>query len=80
MRIQDSLKVDVNTLLARFDEQPLAAARLLKYIQPLSYTMGEVVVKVTRPAIRSQIYKTLKFRMVGDFLENALEAACTTLI
>jgi ubiquinone biosynthesis protein len=54
-RIQDSLKADVNTLFARFDDQPLAAASIAQVHTAALHDGREVVVKVTRPDIRNQI-------------------------
>ncbi|WEI02813.1 AarF/UbiB family protein [Acinetobacter johnsonii] len=76
MRIQDSLKADVNTLFARFDEQPLAAASIAQVQTAALHDGREVVVKVTRPAIRSQILQDFEIlEWLGDFLEKRLEAA-----
>ena len=76
MRIQDSLKADVNTLFARFDEQPLAAASIAQIHTAALHDGREVVVKVTRPAIRSQILQDFEIlEWLGDFLEKRLEAA-----
>ncbi len=76
MRIQDSLKVDVNTLFARFDEQPLAAASIAQVHTAALHDGREVVVKVTRPAIRSQILQDFEIlEWLGVFLEKRLEAA-----
>ncbi|MEN3969350.1 AarF/UbiB family protein [Acinetobacter sp. BWR-L5] len=76
MRIQDSLKADVNTLFARFDEQPLAAASIAQVHTAALHDGREVVVKVTRPAIRSQILQDFEIlEWLGDFLEKRLEAA-----
>ncbi len=55
MRIQQSLKADINTLFARFDEQPLAAASIAQVHTAALHDGREVVVKVTRPDIRQQI-------------------------
>ncbi|MFW2065624.1 ABC1 kinase family protein [Acinetobacter johnsonii] len=76
MRIQDSLKADVNTLFARFDEQPLAAASIAQVHTAALHDGREVVVKVTRHAIRSQILQDFEIlEWLGDFLEKRLEAA-----
>ena len=76
IRIQDSLKADVNTLFARFDEQPLAAASIAQVRTAALHDGREVVVKVTRPAIRSQILQDFEIlEWLGDFLEKRLEAA-----
>ena len=76
MRIQDALKADVNTLFARFDEQPLAAASIAQVHTAALHDGREVVVKVTRPAIRSQILQDFEIlEWLGDFLEKRLEAA-----
>ncbi|RGD89903.1 ABC1 kinase family protein [Acinetobacter sp. SWAC57] len=76
MRIQESLKADVNTLFARFDEQPLAAASIAQVHTAALHDGREVVVKVTRPDIRSQILQDFEIlEWLGDFLEKRLEAA-----
>ena len=76
IRIQDSLNADVNTLFARFDEQPLAAASIAQVHTAALHDGREVVVKVTRPAIRSQILQDFEIlEWLGDFLEKRLEAA-----
>jgi ubiquinone biosynthesis protein len=76
IRIQDSLKADVNTLFVRFDEQPLAAASIAQVHTAALHDGREVVVKVTRPAIRSQILQDFEIlEWLGDFLEKRLEAA-----
>ena len=76
MRIQNSLKADVNTLFARFDEQPLAAASIAQVHTAALHDGREVVVKVTRPDIRSQILQDFEIlEWLGDFLEKRLEAA-----
>ena len=75
-RIQESLKADVNTLFARFDEQPLAAASIAQVHTAALHDGREVVVKVTRPNIRTQILQDFEIlEWLGKFLEKRLEAA-----
>ena len=76
MRIQQSLKADVNTLFARFDEQPLAAASIAQVHTAALHDGREVVVKVTRPNIRQQILQDFEIlAWLGAALEKRLEAA-----
>ncbi|WP_180115932.1 AarF/ABC1/UbiB kinase family protein [Acinetobacter sp. YH12140] len=76
MRIQESLKADVNTLFARFDEQPLAAASIAQVHTAALHDGREVVVKVTRPNIHNQILEDFEIlEWLGQFLEKRLEAA-----
>ena len=76
MRIQESLKADVNTLFARFDEQPLAAASIAQVHTAALHDGREVVVKVTRPNIRTQILQDFEILdWLGAALEIRLEAA-----
>ncbi|KQE61941.1 ABC1 kinase family protein [Acinetobacter pittii] len=75
-RIQESLKADVNTLFARFDDQPLAAASIAQVHTAASHDGREVVVKVTRPDIRNQILQDFEIlAWLGNTLESRLEAA-----
>ncbi|WP_313738190.1 ABC1 kinase family protein [Acinetobacter sp.] len=75
-RIQESLKADVNTLFARFDEQPLAAASIAQVHTAALHDGREVVVKVTRPDIRQQILQDFEILdWLGAALEKRLEAA-----
>ncbi|XZY05568.1 ABC1 kinase family protein [Acinetobacter baumannii] len=75
-RIQVSLKADVNTLFARFDDQPLAAASIAQVHTAALHDGREVVVKVTRPDIRSQILQDFEIlAWLGNTLESRLEAA-----
>lgn len=75
-RIQESLKADLSTLFSRFDEQPLAAASIAQVHTAALHDGREVVVKVTRPDIRSQILQDFEIlAWLGDWLENRLEAA-----
>ncbi|KGT47057.1 AarF/ABC1/UbiB kinase family protein [Acinetobacter sp. HR7] len=76
MRIQESLKADVNTLFARFDAQPLAAASIAQVHTAALHDGREVIVKVTRPNIRKQILQDFEIlSWLGEFLEKRLEAA-----
>ena len=76
MRIQESLKADIQTLFARFDETPLAAASIAQVHTAALHDGREVVVKVTRPNIRTQILQDFEILdWVGHFLEKRLEAA-----
>ncbi len=76
MRIQESLKADVNTLFARFDDQPLAAASIAQVHTAALHDGREVVVKVTRPNIRAQIIQDFEIlEWLGVHLEKRLEAA-----
>ncbi|WP_130803618.1 ABC1 kinase family protein [Acinetobacter ihumii] len=75
-RIQESFKADVNTLFARFDEQPLAAASIAQVHTAALHDGREVVVKVTRPDIRVQILQDFEIiTWLGQWLESRLEAA-----
>ncbi len=75
-RIQQSLKADVNTLFARFDDQPLAAASIAQVHTAALHDGREVVVKVTRPNIRAQILQDFEIlSWLGNTLENRIEAA-----
>jgi ubiquinone biosynthesis protein len=76
MRIQESLKADISTLFARFDEQPLAAASIAQVHTAALHDGREVVVKVTRPNIRTQILQDFEIlAWLGQALEKRLEAA-----
>ncbi len=76
MRIQQSLKADINTQFARFDEQPLAAASIAQVHTAALHDGREVVVKVTRPDIRQQILQDFEIlEWLGAALEKRLEAA-----
>lgn len=75
-RIQESLKADVNTLFARYDDQPLAAASIAQVHTAALHDGREVVVKVTRPDIRNQILQDFEIlAWLGNTLESRLEAA-----
>ncbi|RZG72659.1 2-octaprenylphenol hydroxylase [Acinetobacter sp. WCHAc060033] len=75
-RIEESLKANISTLFARFDEQPLAAASIAQVHTAALHDGREVVIKVTRPDIRSQILEDFEIlRWLGTNLEKRLEAA-----
>ena len=75
-RIQESLKADVGTLFARFDEQPLAAASIAQVHTAALHDGREVVIKDTRPDIHNQILRDFEIlAWLGNWLENRLEAA-----
>lgn len=75
-RVQLALKADLSTLFARFDEQPLAAASIAQVHTAALHDGREVVVKVTRPEIRSQILQDFEIlTWLGHWLESRVEAA-----
>lgn len=76
MRIQQSLKADINSLFLRFDDQPLAAASIAQVHTAALHDGKEVIVKVTRPNIRAQIIQDFEIlTWLGNSLESRLEAA-----
>ncbi len=75
-RISESLKADISTLFARFDDKPLAAASIAQVHTAALHDGREVVVKVTRPDIRQQIIQDFEIlEWLGQRLERQLEAA-----
>ena len=75
-RIESALKADVNTLFARFDAQPLAAASIAQVHTAALHDGREVIVKVTRPDIKVQILQDFEIlAWLGAWLERRLEAA-----
>ena len=75
-RIEQSLKANISTIFARFDEQPLAAASIAQVHTAALHDGREVVVKVTRPDIRSQILQDFEIlQWLGTSLEKRLETA-----
>lgn len=75
-RVEESLKANISTLFARFDDQPLAAASIAQVHTAALHDGREVVVKVTRPDIRSQILQDFEIlTWLGANLEKRLEAA-----
>lgn len=76
IRIQQSLKADLNTLFQRFDEQPLAAASIAQVHTAALHDGKEVIIKVTRPDIKQQILQDFEIlTWLGQHFENRLEAA-----
>ncbi len=76
LRIEQAFKADINTLFARFDETPLAAASIAQVHTAALHDGREVVVKVTRPNIRQQILQDFEIlQWLGESLEKKLEAA-----
>lgn len=75
-RISESFKADIATLFARFDDKPLAAASIAQVHTAALHDGREVVVKVTRPDIRTQIIQDFEIlEWLGHRLEQQLEAA-----
>ncbi|ELW76788.1 putative 2-polyprenylphenol 6-hydroxylase [Acinetobacter sp. WC-743] len=75
-RIEQSLKANISSIFACFDEQPLAAASIAQVHTAALHDGREVVVKVTRPDIRSQILQDFEIlQWLGASLEKRLEAA-----
>ncbi|OUY08891.1 ABC1 kinase family protein [Acinetobacter populi] len=75
-RISEALKADIDTLFARFDDKPLAAASIAQVHTAALHDGREVVVKVTRPHIREQIIQDFEIlAWLGQSLEQRLEAA-----
>ena len=75
-RIEQSLKANISSIFARFDEQPLAAASIAQVHTAALHDGREVVVKVTRPDIRRQILQDFEIlQWLGASLEKRLEAA-----
>lgn len=75
-RISHAFKANLETLFARFDDEPLAAASIAQVHTAMLHDGREVVVKVTRPDIRQQLIQDFEIlAWLGDFLEQRLEAA-----
>ena len=71
MRIQESLKADINTLFARFDEQPLAAASIAQVHAAQLWDGKEVVVKVLRPGIEKIIRQDIEVMyLLADLVQR----------
>lgn len=75
-RVEASLNASIETLFARFDEAPLAAASIAQVHTAALHDGREVIVKVTRPDIRPQIIKDFEIlSWLGHWLEARVEAA-----
>lgn len=75
-RIEASLKAEISTLFSRFDEQPLAAASIAQVHTAALHDGREVIIKVTRPDIHTQILQDFEIlSWLGTWFENRIEAA-----
>lgn len=75
-QVETSLNARIDTLFARFDDAPLAAASIAQVHTAALHDGREVVVKIVRPAIRPQIIKDFEIlNWLGHWLEARVEAA-----
>lgn len=75
-RITDSLGASLDTLFARFDDVPLAAASIAQVHTAALHDGREVVVKIVRPDIRGQIVQDFDIlAWLAAWLEARVEAA-----
>ncbi|XID74577.1 ABC1 kinase family protein [Alkanindiges sp. WGS2144] len=75
-RVEQSLNATIDTLFARFDDTPLAAASIAQVHTAALHDGREVIVKIVRPDIRPQILKDFEIlSWLGQWLEARLEAA-----
>ena len=75
-RIESALNAKIDTLFARFDDAPLAAASIAQVHTAALHDGREVIVKVVRPDIRPQIIKDFEIlAWIGQWLEARVEAA-----
>lgn len=75
-RVEAAFSAKIETLFARFDEAPLAAASIAQVHTAALHDGREVIVKVTRPDIRLQIIKDFEIlSWLGHWLEARVEAA-----
>lgn len=75
-RVEAAFSARIETLFARFDEAPLAAASIAQVHTAALHDGREVIVKVTRPDIRPQIIKDFEIlSWLGHWLEARVEAA-----
>ncbi|MEC7121012.1 MAG: AarF/UbiB family protein [Pseudomonadota bacterium] len=75
-RVEQALGASIETLFARFDDLPLAAASIAQVHTAALHDGREVIVKIVRPQIREQIIKDFEIlQWVAQWLESRLEAA-----
>lgn len=75
-QVETSLNAKIETLFARFDDAPLAAASIAQVHTAALHDGREVIVKIVRPAIRPQIIKDFEIlNWLGHWLEARVEAA-----
>ena len=75
-RVEAAFSATIETLFARFDDAPLAAASIAQVHTAALHDGREVIVKVTRPDIRPQIIKDFEIlSWLGQWLEARVEAA-----
>jgi ubiquinone biosynthesis protein len=75
-KVESALGADIDTLFARFDDIPLAAASIAQVHTAALHDGREVVVKVVRPNIRPQILQDFEIlAWLANWLEARIEAA-----
>jgi ubiquinone biosynthesis protein len=75
-RVEQSLGASIDTLFARFDARPLAAASIAQVHTAALHDGREVVVKIVRPDIRPQIMQDFEIlAWVAQWFEARVEAA-----
>lgn len=75
-RVEESLLASIDTLFARFDDTPLAAASIAQVHTAALHDGREVIVKIVRPDIRPRIIKDFEIlTWLGHWLEARVEAA-----
>ncbi len=75
-RVESSLGATLETLFARFDTLPLAAASIAQVHTAALHDGREVIVKIVRPNIRPQIIQDFEIlAWIGHWLEVRVEAA-----
>lgn len=75
-QVETSLNAKIDTLFARFDDMPLAAASIAQVHTAALHDGREVIVKIVRPMIRPKIIKDFEIlNWLGHWLEARVEAA-----